>query len=182
MPDTVLGYLIVLYHSVFSRIQWVPFKRWGNWRILESSQLGIPELGRMPYLPDSKAAILLVRGAWIRLERGQYPLHATSSGCIHSSSLSGPWRVLSVGRREHSFCFNANAAPRILREDIASYLLVLLKLDLGRHLNICFRTKKLTKCSVQKLPPGMDTGRCMIEFLCSPPETVTILLISYALI
>lgn len=62
---------------------------------------------------------------------------------------SGPWRVLSV-RREHSFCFNAHAAPRILREDIASYLLVLLKLDLGKHLNICFRTKKLTKCPVQK--------------------------------
>ena len=149
---------------------------------MECSQLGIPELGRMPYLPDSKAAILLVQEHGPVWSVGSIQCAALPLVASTPVACSGPWRVLSVRRREHSFCFNGHAAPRILREDIASYLLVLLKLDLGRHLNMCFRAKKLTKCSVQKLPPGMDTGRCMTEFLCSPPETVTILLISYTLI
>ena len=148
---------------------------------MQCSQLGIPERGRMRYLPDSKAAILLVHehgSVWSvgSIQCTPLPLVASTP-----EACSGPWRVWSVRRREHSFFFNAHAAPRILREDIASYLLVLLQLDLGRHLNICFRTKKLTKCPVQKLPPGMDTGICMTEFLCGPLETITILLISYTL-
>lgn len=66
-----------------------------------------------------------------------------------------PWRRTCSGEGT-LLLLHSHPAPRIPRKDIASYPLVLPRLDLVTHLNIYLRTtQKLIECPLQKLPPGL---------------------------
>lgn len=88
--------------------------------------------GRMTYLPDPEA-----------------------TNCWRVGSVQWvPWRRTCSGEGT-LLLLHSHPAPRIPRKDIASYPLVLPRLDLVTHLNIYLRTtQKLIEYSLQKLPPS----------------------------
>lgn len=145
---------ITLFNSHQDTVGWVSLSHLID---EETRMVRIFSAGKWPYLPDLKATTLLLQGmghfgGWVE-SSGFYTLWSCStpvaySGLQWSHKCSGELLLLL-------HCSSCLQNPQKRHGFLPSFLA---QLDpVIHHLNIYLRiTQKLIKCSLQKLPPGLD--------------------------